>query len=53
MKKEKQLEWKKSHKDEVKNYNKIYYEQNKEASHQTEKKRTIFSKQRIAVNTFN
>ena len=50
LKKEKQQEWKESHKNEVKTYNKIYYEQNKEASHQTEKKGTIFSKQKINVN---
>ena len=37
LKKEKQQEWKESHKNEVKKYNKIYYEQNKEAIKQKKK----------------
>ena len=37
MKKEKQLEWKETHKDEIQSYNKDYNENNKEAIKQKKK----------------
>ena len=37
LKKEKQLEWKESHKDEIQSYNKNYYENNKEVIKQRKK----------------